>query len=276
MKVSKLTILKIIGRFFLIVFAVIGLVLTVVFLALKFGWTKVPGAIDSNNRYFQADAFKNIEANSAWRTSPEWQTLKIALTKDAPVIRAAATEAEVSPRLIAAIVVGEQLRLYTSEREIFRQVFAPLGILGVQTQFSLGVVGLKYDTAKMVERNLKATSSVFYLGPAYEHKLDITATNTDEVRLARLIDSHDHYYSYLYTALYLKQIMAQWQKAGFDISHKPEIITTLYNIGFGNSKPSGSPAAGGAEIDVGGVTYTFGGLAHDFYYSDELINDLPR
>ena len=70
--------------------------------------------------------------------------------------------------------------------------------------------------------------------------------------------------------------MTQWRKAGFDISQRPEIIATIYNIGFGNSHPNANPSAGGAEITLDGVTYTFGGLAHDFYYSDELISDLPR
>jgi hypothetical protein len=277
MPVSKLQILKIIGRFFLLLFAALGLVVTAIFVAEYFGWTEVPGAVDIRSRYFQNEFFTPTAAptNQAWQTSPEWQTLKVALQKDVPNLRAAAATAGVSPRLIATIVVGEQLRLFTSNREIFKQVFAPLSILGVQTQFSLGVVGLKYDTAKMIEQNLRATSSPFYLGPAYEHVLDFSSANHDQERLNRLIDQHNHYYSYLYTGLYLHQIINQWQKAGFDISHRPEIISTIYNIGFGNSRPNPNPNAGGAEIDLNGTTYTFGGLAHDFYYSNELINDLP-
>lgn len=271
---SKLKILKIIGRFFLLTFAILGLAVTLIFIVQQFGWTKVPGAVDPRSRYFQADFFQL--ADQTWQKSAEWQTLRIALQKDAPKLRAAGEVAGISPRLIATIVVGEQLRLYTSNREIFKQVFAPLSILGVQTQFSLGVVGLKYDTAKMIERNLLASSSSFYLGPTYEQTLAFSSTDHDQERLNRLIDQQDHYYSYLYTGIYLHQIMTQWRKAGFDISQRPEIIATIYNIGFGNSHPNANPSAGGAEITLDGVTYTFGGLAHDFYYSDELISDLPR
>jgi len=274
MKVSKLKILKISGLVLLFVFALLGLIVTLILVTQKLGWTKVPGAVDLRSRQFQANFFE--PSDHVWKTSPEWQTLKLALQKDAPSLREAAQVAGISPRLIATIVVGEQLRLYNSEREIFKQIFAPLSILGVQTQFSLGVVGLKYDTARLIEKNLRATSSAFYLGPDYESVLDFKSLDHNQERLNRLIDQQNHYFSYLYSGLFLRQIIAQWQKAGFDISHRPEILATIYNIGFGNSHPSVNPSAGGAEITLNGTVYTFGGLAYNFYYSDELIDELPR
>jgi hypothetical protein len=70
--------------------------------------------------------------------------------------------------------------------------------------------------------------------------------------------------------------MSQWKNAGFDISARPEILSTLYNIGFSHSKPNANPSSGGAAIEVGGVTYSFGDLAAQFYYSNELISEFPR
>jgi hypothetical protein len=74
----------------------------------------------------------------------------------------------------------------------------------------------------------------------------------------------------------LKEVLSQWQKAGFDISSKPEIISTLYNIGFENSRPNADPRVGGSEIKIGDDTYSFGGLAAQFYASQELIDYFPR
>ncbi|MEI6420555.1 MAG: hypothetical protein WCO30_02875 [bacterium] len=91
----------------------------------------------------------------------------------------------------------------------------------------------------------------------------------------RITDEHDHYFAYLYAALFNKQIITEWQKAGFDISNRPEILATLYNIGFSHSEPKDDPQIGGAEIDISGKTYSFGGLAYEFYYSGELLNELP-
>jgi len=76
--------------------------------------------------------------------------------------------------------------------------------------------------------------------------------------------------------LNMKELEAQWQKAGISINDKPEIVATLFNIGFANSKPHPDPLPGGAEIDIASTTYSFGGLAGSFYYSSELTDVFPR
>jgi len=177
--------------------------------------------------------------------------------------------------LIVAQIVCEQMRLYTSQREVFKQIFAPLKILGSQSQFSWGIMGIKQETAIAIEQHLKDPASPYYLGKEYEHMLDFKTTDVDAERFERITDQHDHTYAYLYTALYLKQIMTQWQKAGHDISNRPEILSTLYNIGFAHSQPKADPGVGGAEIDINGHMYSFGSLAYHFYYSQELINVFP-
>ena len=73
----------------------------------------------------------------------------------------------------------------------------------------------------------------------------------------------------------MRQVIAQWQRAGYDISGRPEVIATLYNLGFNRSIPKPNAAAGGAPITIGGVTYTFGDLAYEFYYSGELADIFP-
>ena len=101
--------------------------------------------------------------------------------------------------------------------------------------------------------------------------LDFQTNDTGKERFERIINEDNHYYGYLYGALYIKQVLKQWEKAGFDISNKPEIIATLYNIGFANSKPKVNPESGGSEIEIKEEKYNFGTLAKSFYDSSELL-----
>ena len=260
-------------------FALIGFTLVVVYFAVQLGFTKTSGMVDLQHDYFKnATSTGPGSPSGAWANTPEWAVLKDAITKDTPVINHASEIAGISPRLIVATLIVEQLRLFNSDRELFKSVFSPLKILGNQSQFSWGVMGIKQDTAKQIEDNLTATNSPWFLGPTFENALDYPATTTDRDanRFGRLTDEHNRYYSYLYGAFNLKELTAQWQKDGFNISNRPEILATLFNIGFQNSKPNANPQSGGAAITIGDNTYSFGDLAGQFYYSNELISEFPR
>jgi hypothetical protein len=263
-------------RMLIYIFAAIGFVLVAGYVAIQLGFTKTAGIIDSQHDYFKDQT--GSQADVAWSQDEEWQVLKEAILKDTDSINAAAQKADMKPRMIVAVLIVEQLRLFHTDREVFKSVFAPLKILGTQSQFSWGVMGIKQDTAKQIESNLKDSSSVWYPGQKYEHLLDFPATTTDpdSERFARLTDEHDRSYSYLYAALNMKELEAQWQKAAISISDRPEIVATLFNIGFANSHPHADPLSGGAEIDIGTTTYSFGGLAGSFYYSDEMTDAFPR
>src|SRR5690606_33654176 len=110
-------------------------------------------------------------------------------------------------------------------RERFKNYIAPLKSLALETNLSYGVTGIKESTAMKIENYLKDSSSVFYLGKEYAHLLDYDTlksysnniNDTMSVRLQRLVQFSNHYYSYLYAALYVKQIKTQWEKAGFPI-----------------------------------------------------------
>ena len=84
-----------------------------------------------------------------------------------------------------------------------------------------------------------------------------------------------HFYSYLYTALCIRELHTQWKNKGFPIDKRPEILATLYNLGFQKSKPKAKPEVGGAEFVVGKQNYTFGGLCFEFYFSGELEKEFP-
>jgi len=127
----------------------------------------------------------------------------------------------------------------------------------------------------MIERNLKDSTSVYYLGKQYENLLDFNTNSTGEERFKRLTSYKNHYYSYLYAALNIKQIKVQWERAGYPIDMRPEILSTLYNIGFESSIPKENPVVGGSRINIKGHQYSFGAIAYEFYYSGELFDLFP-
>ena len=287
---------KIIWTVLVYIFAAIGFVLVVSYFAVKFSLTNVTGIIDQQREAFLGNATTTAAADLApdypngtpWQDTEEWQVLATATTNDSLAIDQASSATGIPSRLIVASLIVEQLRLFFTERAFYKQFFAPLKILGSQTQFSWGVMGMKPDTAIEVENNLKDPTSPYYPGPQYEHLLDFpdtassTASSTDasstiaEERFTRMTDQHNHYYNYLYAALYMKEVETQWENAGFPISNRPEIVATLYNIGFAHSIPNANPQVGGAAIVINGVTYSFGGLAEQFYNSDLLTDVFPK
>ena len=267
----------------LYIFAGIGLFLTAGYFAVKFGFTNTKGIIDNQTKSFYNNNSQtnktggNTATQIEWSKTEEWATFAEAVKKDKDVLTRVENETGVPSRLIVSVLAVEQLRLFTSEREIFKQAFAPLKILGTQSQFSWGVMGIKPETAKKIEENLKDTSSQFYLGKAYENKLDFQATDPDQERFTRITDEHDRYYAYLYGALYIKELTDAWTKSGNgNIGNKPEIIGTLYNIGFDHFLPKIDPQAGGAEIEINGIKYSFGGLTYEIYNSGELLDYFPK
>ncbi len=210
-----------------------------------------------------------------WMQGVEWPALKQAILRDSALIREAGRLSGVEPRLIVGCLVGEQIRLFNSKREMFKKYLGPVKVLSVQSQFSYGVNGIKDFTAKAVEEHLKDPTSEYYMGPAYEHLLDFTTDDHVTERYNRLVDYRNHLYSYLYTGCILHQTMLQWRRAGYDISDRPDVLFTLFNVGFSQSVPKANPVAGGSHIKVGDDTYTFGALGFDFYYSGEMGDVFP-
>lgn len=210
-----------------------------------------------------------------WMNLEEWKDFKLAVIKDKQQIDSAANKLGIQSRIIVSVLVGEQIRLFTSMREVYKNVIAPLKILSVENKFAYGVTGIKEETAMRTEKLLKDKKSDFYLGEQYEKILDFNSSDHANERFQRLINYHNHYYSYLYAGIIIKQHIAQWRKAGYDISDRPEILATLFNLGYYASVPKPNPSVGGSRINVNGTVYSFGSLAYEFYYSGELSGIFP-
>jgi hypothetical protein len=249
-----------------------GLLMIIGYLAVQLGLTNTKGIVDTQHDYFK----NQIKMDASWSNTEEWKILKEAIKKDTDVINKVSIETGVSSRKIVAILVVEQMRLFTSEREIYKKIFAPLKILGNQSQFSWGVMGIKQETARQIEMNLKNNKSPWYLGKESENILDFSTDKTDQERFERLTNEVDRYYSYLYASILIKQLEKQWEDAGFPIENNIGVSATLYNIGFVNSLPKANPEIGGAKIEINKTMYSFGGFAQSFYNSDELTDEFKR
>lgn len=235
-----------------------------------------------NAKMKECDALFNTAANRndttnvfEWMNIAEWENFKIAVVKDTILIDSAAKAMDIEPRLIVSVLLGEQMRLFNSSREVYKSVIRPLKILSVEAKFSLGVTGIKEETAIKAERFLKDSTSEFYAGKKYQHMLDFYSADPTTERYDRLVNYRNHYYSYLYAAVILKQVKQQWKKCGYDISDRPEILATLFNVGYEWSKPKPNPSVGGSHIEINGKSYTFGALAYEFYYSGEMAEVFP-
>ena len=269
------------------IFALIGVLFVAVFIAMQFGLLNVRGSIDARNQFFLDASKANAtstppcdvreEKTCEWNKTPEWNVVSAGLRKDAEIIARVAKETGVSSRMIAAVVIPEQIRFFTSEREIFKRYFEPLKILGSLSQFSLGVSGIKSDTARSIEIYANDEKSRFYPDEDFSSLIAYAPEADREKALYdRLTDEHNHYYSYLYTALYIREVAAHWKAAGYDVHETPEVVVTLFNIGFGGSRPKADPVAAGSPVTTGGRVYAFGQLGADFYHSSELLDIFPR
>lgn len=220
-----------------------------------------------------------------WSNYSVWNEFCKAAVKDKAAIDSASRITGVESRLIVMCLVGEQVRMFNSGRERFKQYVYPFSRVMLANNRGYGVTSILEHTALRIESNLKNKQSEFYPGDYFSkclnYKDSFPGLVVDSIAahknltIQRLIQGGDHFYSYLYTAFLLRQYFAQWERAGYDISNRPEVLGTLFNIGFHKSKPKKNPEAGGSTFRIGDKDYTFGGLCFEFYYSGEMMNEFP-
>ena len=214
-----------------------------------------------------------------------WKTFCAAVKKDKAAIDSASRITGVESRIIVMCLVGEQVRMFNANRERFKQYVYPFSNVILPKNRGYGVTSILEHTALQIEQNLINPKSQFYPGDYFYKCLNTTDAApglvVDSIKahqhktIQRLIMGGDHFYSYLYTALLIRQYQAHWQREGQDLSFRPEIVGTLFNLGFHKSKPKKNPEVGGSSFTVGNKEYTFGGLCYEFYYSGEMLKDFP-
>lgn len=250
------------------------------------------GLLLKNNKTYMEELQKITEFPDTNRLSifefsnyKVWRDFCKVVKKDQKAIDSASRITGVESRLIVMCLVGEQVRMFNSGRERFKQYVMPFSHIMMPTNRGYGVTGILEHTAYQIERNLTNKNSPFYPGEYFYKCLNYKQGYPHVIRggigahrsktIQRLIAGGDHFYSYLYTAFLLRQYQSHWEKNNFDLSKRPEILGTLFNIGYHKSKPKAAPEAGGSSFKVGGKVYTFGGLCFEFYYSGELLDLFP-
>ena len=116
--------IKLVGKILFVVFAIIGLIFTGVFIAMRLGLTNVRGTIAERNNSFFNDISNVSDANLtkttyAWANSAEWGVLESVFIRDQDIIKNAAKDAGISPRILLGGVIGEHYVYVPGVRSIY-------------------------------------------------------------------------------------------------------------------------------------------------------------
>ena len=230
------------------------------------------------NKYNTSSAF-------AWSNYKVWKEFCKTISNDKAAIDSVSRLTGVESRIIVMCVVGEQLRMFNSGREKFKNYVYPYARLILPTNRGYGVSGILEHTALRIERTLFSKNDPFYPGDYFKQCINVNDSLPDlaidtiishrHKTIQRLIQGGNHYYSYLYTAFLMRQFQAHWERSGLSLSSRPEILGTLFNLGYQKSKPNNHPEVGGSTFNIANKDYTFGGLCFEFYYSGELQDEFP-
>jgi hypothetical protein len=182
----------------------------------------------------------------------------------ADTIAKASETFSLSPNLIKAAIMTEQIRGFFTYRGMMKQIIATQKYMMVMQQASRGIGGVKEKTARQIES---------FIEQKYPDEFQVYFSNhgqtwTDNDRFAKLTDTQDYTYQIFYVAANLAMNIQQRKDAGYDISMQPGVVLTLYNIGMRN--PHEKPDLGGAVIHIANQKFSFGGLGMMLYYLMEI------
>ena len=119
---------------------------------------------------------------------------------------------------------------------------------------SLGVGGIKISTAKKVARDAKR----------YGYGDIFWATSGQD--LTALLTTSD-YWQAIYPTYLVKNILTRWQLSGYDISHNPGVVGTLYNMGNSEDKiPHKNPQIWWSVIPIGNHKYVYWWISMWIYW----------
>jgi hypothetical protein len=152
------------------------------------------------------------------------------------LIEVAANKFSIHPRYLIAIIYVERTLNYDWTDDAWDVTLAK-----VEKNSSIGFAQIKIKTAYFIEQQLQDPTSPFYPGKPYENFLPVS-NSPKELILKRTNDS----LNILYAAAYLRLMQSRWEKAGFPLDQRPDILGTLYSAGLFNNdgterKPNANP-----------------------------------
>jgi hypothetical protein len=183
------------------------------------------------------------------------------LSKNIELISSTAEEFHMNARLVAAIIYTERsLNVSWMEDEL------DILLASAGYSSSIGIGQVKIHTAQWIEKKIRDSSSHYYLGGEYRNMIPSNMSRDSLVQ--RLQDAR---WNVRYVTAYAAMFCCYWQKEGFDISKRPEILGALYSLGpYRVSDGSERKPHGKAEPNY------FGIKTKEFYDSNDLIDLFPR
>ncbi len=211
------------------------------------------------------------------------KTVNETMKKLAPSINKYSSELGIDARIVGGVIYVE----------MFRNLTTPKGFIETKlegnwfTRELLSLKGATFGIGQMAcmemggcRRHFKSPKSPFYMGKKFENYI----TQEDFIKANEgtpyVTESGVNGYKYTnpdaqikFVAAMIAQIQSHWKNAGYDISSKPEILGTLYNLGFEKSKPKAHPKSGGTENYIFGENMRFGDAVkawHDSALNQEI------
>lgn len=142
----------------------------------------------------------------------------------ATIIAQAAKEFNIDKYLLGAILIDEIARM-----DPFEDILEFLGLKIIGRNVSVGVAQVKLETANsMIKKNL-------YRPNTDDKRLPFTGTlsNKDREHLYQYVIEPKH--NIRFAAAYIRDLINVWEKK-IDLSKRPEIVATLYAMGYGMPK----------------------------------------
>lgn len=129
---------------------------------------------------------------------------------------------DVDYRTLCAVIYTERLLNYDWKDPALDALLAQSG-----WNSSIGFCQVKLKTAYWIEKQLSDSGSQFYPGTEFQNIISVSNSPNELINKLSNDSLNIHY-----AAAYLSIIQSYWQKAGFPINARPEIIGTLYSTGL--------------------------------------------
>ena len=160
------------------------------------------------------------------------------IEKNSKYFNKSANVFDINSAYLKSIVYVERTLNYDWSDQVFDVFFAQSG-----RNSSIGFCQVKLKTAYWIEKQLNDSTSSFYPGEKYYKKLKLS--NSPQEIISKL---NNDSLNILYAAAYIRIIQSLWEKSGFPINNRIDILATLYSTGIFQSdgnlrKPHKNPKA---------------------------------
>jgi len=144
------------------------------------------------------------------------------LQQRAELIEIASKTFGINSKILTAIIFTERTLNYTWEDEAMDNILAEAGL-----NSSIGFCQVKLKTAYWIEVQLNDTSAAYFPNKAYKGKISLS-NSPDEI----INKLENDLLNILYAAAFVRIAISYWEKAGFPIDNKADILGTLYSTGL--------------------------------------------